>query len=80
MNTWKWNNYEFGTLQQAKNCIRGDFGSKMKELLEYDGYSVIAHHKDGKLVGYVEVYLDKHGYPCFKRLTLCKVGKPICFE
>lgn len=74
-NCWKWHLYEFDTLKQAKDCIKGDYGKSIEKYLEYKDLDKIKHYENGHLVGYVVISTDKEGYPYFSK-TL-KVKFPI---
>lgn len=67
-NYWKWNGYHFDTLQQAKNCIEGDFNGKIANLLGYDGYDKIWHIVNHQPHSFVYISTNKNGYAKFSRI------------
>lgn len=65
---WYWNAMYFDTLKQAKACIEGDYNSRIKNLLEYAGYSKITKLVNGIETSVVNISVDENGYAVFSKV------------
>lgn len=73
---WYWNAIYFDTLKQAKDCIEGDYNSRIKDLLEYDGYSKITKLVNGIETSVVNISVDEDGYAVFSKIEKISSNLP----